>query len=149
MTHSLDNRAFDFYVNLGLGRSYQAVGDQFGVTKRTVVRTANREKWQERLEAIEQKAREVIDDRLATELQEMQVRHIKLLRAMGSRAAKAVAELPLNTGMEGIRAAETVIKLERLLAGEPGEATALTVARVTKDEVARLITTKPEAEDEW
>jgi hypothetical protein len=149
MSRKLDNTAFDFYVGLGLGRSYKQVGEHFGANKRTVVRTAIRENWQERLEAIEQKSREAIDERLATELQEMQVRHLKLLRAMGSRAAKAVAELPLNTGMEGIRAAETVIKLERLLAGEPGEATALTVARVTKDEVAKLITTQPEEADEW
>jgi hypothetical protein len=76
----------------------------------------------------------------------MNLRHRKMLLAMGARAAAAIQAHPLDSGMDGIRAAEAVIKLERLLLDKPGESTALTVEQVTRDEMSRLLTEK---EDDW
>jgi hypothetical protein len=51
--------------------------------------------------------------------------------------------------MEGIRAAETVIKLERLLAGEPNQRSAVTVEQVTRQEIDRLLAVRaPEPEED-
>ena len=43
--------AFDFYFSLGPPRSYQAVANKYGVTKRAVTNLAGREDWQRRLAA--------------------------------------------------------------------------------------------------
>lgn len=142
-TGKLPQDAFPYYVGLGIDRSYKAVAERFGVTKRTVTRTAAREGWMERLAEIERKARETIDEKLTHDVEEMNARHRKILRAMGSRAARALADYPLNTGMEGIRAAEIAIKLERLLAGEPSDRNEVTIEQVTRDEIGRLLTVRP------
>jgi len=136
--------AFGYYVALGPARSYQAVADHFGVAKRTVVREAARDGWPARLQTIELKARESTDKKLADDLSEMETRHRRMLRAMASRAAKGLSELPITNGMQAIKAAEIVIKLERLLAGEPGENEGASVEQIIKREFALLMTTDDE-----
>ena len=49
MTAKIPPDAFDYYFGLGTGRSYQAVADRYGVTKRAVTNYATRERWRERL----------------------------------------------------------------------------------------------------
>ena len=131
--------AFALYVALGPERSYDQVSKHFNVAKRTVVRVAEREQWQARLEAIERKAREATDAKLSDELHDMSLRHRKLLLAMASRAATAIQTYPLENGMQGVKAAELVIKLERLIAGEPTESRAVSVEQVTRDEIGRFL----------
>ena len=138
--------AFTLYVALGPERSYEQVSKHFNVAKRTVVRVAEREQWQARLEAIERNAREATDTKLSNELHEMSLRHRKLLLAMASRAATAIQTFPLESGMEGIRAAELVIKLERLIAGEPTESRTISVEQVTRDEMSRFLIDEGEVE---
>jgi hypothetical protein len=70
-----------------------------------------------------------------------------MLRAMAGRAVKAIQEYPLTNGMEGIKAAEAVIKLERILAGEPSDHTQATIAELTKQEIRTLLTTRPVGTD--
>ncbi len=48
--------AFDFYFSPGPPRSYQAVADKYGVTKRAVTNLAGREDWQRRLAAQKQES---------------------------------------------------------------------------------------------
>lgn len=139
MKMGLPADAFDFYVSLGPGRSHQAVADRFAVNKRTVVRTADREKWAERLVKIEAEARDISDRQLAKDLGEMHLRHRKILTAMAGRAARALQEFPLTSGMEGIKAAALVIKLERLLAGEPTERTSLDLEQTIRREYETLM----------
>ncbi len=49
----IPDNAFDFYFGLGPSRSYQAVADEYGVTKRAVTKLATKERWQKRLEELE------------------------------------------------------------------------------------------------
>jgi hypothetical protein len=149
VTNKLPEDAFAFYVALGPARSYDTVAEHFKVHKRTVVRSAAREKWPERLAAIEKKTREIVDSKLAEDRSEMDLRHRKLLRAMASRVASALQQYALTTGAEAFKGAETVIKLERLLAGEPSETNSLIIERVTRDEMARFLTSEPESDSEW
>lgn len=143
----LPDEAFASYVNLGPGRSYQAIANEYGVHKRTVVRTAEREGWATRLGAIEQKAREAVDAQLVGELQERKLRQRKLVLAVASRAAKAISEFPLKSGIEGIRAAELAIKLERLLDGEATENTSLDIEQVIRKECQELLSVEETADD--
>jgi hypothetical protein len=132
MIKALPPEAFAYYVGLGAGRSHQAVADHFEVHKRTVLREAERSKWNARLEAIEQEAREATDAELKKDMTAMHLRHRKMLGAMASRSARALQEFPLTNGMEGIKAAMMVIKLERLLSGEPTSRPSLEVEQLIR-----------------
>ena len=57
---------------------------------------------------------------------------------MNMRAVEALRSYPLTNGMEAMRAAEMVIKLERLIHGEPTERNAVSVEELIKREYAEL-----------
>ena len=142
--------AFAFWVLLGEDRTYAQVAAKYEVSQRAVVKAAARERWAERLAEVEKAAREQADRKLAEGRAEMLMRHRRMLQAMAARAIKAISEYPLTSGMEGMRAAEMVIKLERLVAGEASERTEHTVASVTRQEIDRLVVVEepPGAETE-
>ena len=146
MTNRIPPEAFTYYVSLGLERTYDLVAEKYGVSNRAVTKAAARENWTPRLAQIEAEAQATMDKKMTDEIAEMGMRHRKMLRAIAGRAAKALSDYPLMSGMEGVRAAETAIKLERLLAGEPSERTAMTVASTTRDEMQRFL--KPAAESD-
>ncbi len=135
--------AFTYYCALGDGRSHQAVADHFGTTKRAVTKRAVREDWAARLEKIEAEARRTVDAKIAGDLAEMHLRHRKMLTAMAARAATALRDYPLEDGMDGIKAAGLVIKLERLLAGEPTDRSAVDIEAITKREIRELLILQP------
>ena len=145
--HKLGDEAFTYYVSLGAERGYQAVAEHFKVSKRTVVTTAKRDNWAERLAKIEREARTNADLKLQESVEAMNLRHSKMLRAMAARAAKGLQEFPITSGMDAIKAAEMVIKLERVMAGEPGDRTELDIKEVTKREIQTLLTTRPVGAD--
>lgn len=139
MSQKIPSDAFEQYVAMGAERSYQALADRLGVTKRAVSKRAKAEDWTKRLERIERLARERADEKLVEHLEDMRVRHLKTLRAMNARALAALQAFPLTSGMEAIRAAELAIKLERLIAGEPTERQAVTVEETIKREYDRWL----------
>ena len=143
----LTEDAFGYWVSLGAGGRYQDVADHYKVSKRTVVAEAKRDNWVERRAKIDRDAQVNADLKLQETVEAMKVRHSKMLRAMATRAAKGLQEFPLTTGMEAIKAAEMVIKLERLLAGEPGDRTELDIKEVTRREIQTLLTTRPVGAD--
>lgn len=140
--------AFEHYVSLGNGRSYDQVATHFNVTKRAVTKAAARERWSERLAKIERDAQTRVDEKLTESLEQMHLRHTKMLRAMASRAVKALQEYPLESGMEGLRAAEAVIKLERLVAGEVTERGASSVEVLIRNEYDQIMRPVGEASSE-
>jgi len=139
MSKKIPSDAFDYYVALGSDRSYQAVANHFGVSKRGIAKRALADQWPERLAAIEQEVRDNCDAKLAETLAQMKARHLKTLRAIQGRALSALKQFPLNSGMEAVRASEMAIKLERLIAGEASDRTELTIEEVTKQEMARWL----------
>ncbi|MBK7877802.1 MAG: hypothetical protein IPJ77_19140 [Planctomycetes bacterium] len=143
MNKRLPADAFHYFVALGPQRTHQAVATKFSVHRRTVVRTAERENWSERLAAIEVEARKTVDAQIVGDLAEMHLRHRKMLTAMAMRAAKAIQEFPLETGMDGVKTAAMVIKLERLLAGEPTDRSAVDIEAITKREIRELLILTP------
>jgi hypothetical protein len=139
--------AFALYVALGPeGRSYDAVAKHYGLTKKTITRAAVRERWQERLEALERKAQEETDAKLASTIHEANMRHRKLLLAVAARAAQALQQYELKSAMEAVRAAEVAVKLERLMLGESTESKSISVEQTSRDELARLLVAEDEVE---
>lgn len=149
MSHKLPDDAFGLYVALGAGRSYQAVADHYKVARRTVIRAASRDNWVARLEDVERRAREGVDAKLAGDLEAVSLRHRKLLIAIASRAARAIQEYPLTSGMDGIRAAALVIKLERLLASDAPQQQVVDVEAIIKREQETWLVSGGTASDDW
>lgn len=148
MSARVPDGAFEVYVRLGEDRSYQTVADHFKVSKRAIQNVADRERWVDRLKAIEKEAQGRIDATLVDDVEQMKLRHSKMLRAITSRAAKAIQDFPLTSGMEGIRAAELAIKLERLLAGQPSDRTAVSIEDVIRTEYEKIMTAPEAAHDD-
>ncbi len=140
--------AFEYYVSLGEDRSYRAVAQHFGFTKRAIQNCAHREDWVRRLERIEQESRERTNKRLGESLDDIRQRHLKTLRAMNGRALEALKTDPINSCMDAIRAAEAVIKLERLIVGEPTDRSAVTIEDTIKREYERWMDNDDEPEEE-
>jgi hypothetical protein len=150
-TRKIPDDAFALYVAMGHERSHQALADKLGVSKRAITERASEERWAERLEAIEAEVQARIEEKLKDELEESQLRYRKLLRGIESRAAQAIAEKPLRTCLEGVRALELAMKMQMLLAGQPSQRTELVVAATTKAEIDRLLERKDEvtSDDDW
>jgi len=108
-------------MSLGAERSYAAVATKYDVSKRAVTRRAVDEQWQQRAVEMEEQARKKADEKLQETLEEMHVRHLKLLRVIQSKALEALRHLPLSKAMEAVRALELCIREERATRGETNE----------------------------
>ena len=148
MASKLPQDAFELYVSLGDDRSYQAVADHFGVTKRAVTNRAKRDNWQPRVAEIETKARRGAEQRLVETREDMNVRHIKSLRVVQARALEALRNMPLESAMEAVRALDIGIRQERLIRGEPSERTAIQVEDVIRREYSRWMIAENGDEEE-
>jgi hypothetical protein len=135
--------AFTYYASLGPQRSYQAVATHYSVSKRAVTAMANREKWQERLVEIEKKARDKADEKVLESLEEMNVRHLKVLRFIQNKSIEALRSMPIESAMDAVRAFGLTLDKERTIRGEPSDHSQVDIAQVTRDEMRRLLTTDP------
>lgn len=140
MNRKLPVDAFDFYYALGPSRSYKAVAEKFGVNKRSVTALALREQWQSRIVELERRAREKSDTRVIETIEEMQTRHLKTLSAVYAKALETLKRLPIDTGMQAVKAIEMVIRQERVIRGEPSDRNAVDVEQLIKREYALLMT---------
>lgn len=140
--------AFEYYVALGPDRSYQAVGDHYGITKRAVTDRASRDRWQERLQRIEDEARQRSDERIVESLEQMNERHLKTLQVIQRKALETLRSMGLNSAMEAVRALDICIQKERLIRGEPSDRTAFTVEHAIRQEYQRWLLVNDVEQDE-
>jgi hypothetical protein len=144
-----DDAAFAFYVGMGIKRSYHAVARQFKVTPRAIRKASKRGDWMARLARIEQEAQEQSDRKLAESRAQVRDRHLKMLRAVSSRAIEALQIHRLDDAMEAVKAVEMVVKMERMILGEPNERIGFSVEEVTRRELETFLTMSdaPETDD--
>lgn len=107
--------AFDQFVAMGSSATYAAFARKMGVSKRSIVRHASAERWQERLRDIEQQARDRADRKLAEGLEAINARHLKTLRAIQHKALTGLQSLPMKSGMDCVRALTAAINAERVV----------------------------------
>jgi hypothetical protein len=144
MKRKIPSDAFEQYVAMGTGRGYQPLAERFGVSKRSIVTVAKKEKWQERLAGIERQAQVKMDARVAETLEAMKTRHLKTLQAVHGRALEALRAMPLDNAMDAIRAIDIVLKQERLIRGADSEdAAGRTIEEITRRELQTLLRTSP------
>src|SRR5688572_10432419 len=134
MNKRIPEGAFDYYVGLGENRSYEAVAQQFGVSKRAITKLAARAEWPTRLERIEREAREKSAKRLVETLDEMNQRHLRITKAVQARALEALKSMSLDTAMDAVRALDISIKQERLIRGEPTDRSETSIAETVERE---------------
>ena len=139
MFRRLPPDAFAYYLGLGVTRSYQAVADHFDVTKTAVANLAEREGWPERLRKAEQRVAEAAAKKAEETLAEMDLRHLRSLRAIQGKALEALRDRTLDSAMDAVRALELAIRQERVIRGEPGERAAFEVGDVIQREYERWL----------
>jgi hypothetical protein len=139
MSSRLSADAFEFYVSLGPERSYAAVAEKYGVSKRAVTAFATKESWQRRIGEIERKARVSADAKAVESLEDMKLRHLRSLKVIQGKALEVLRNMSLKSAMDAVRALDLAIKQERLIHGEPSERTALSIEEVVRDEHRRWI----------
>ena len=139
MRRKIPSNAFEVYFSLGEGRSYRTVAERFSVSKQAITKLAAKERWQERIQEIEERSRDESDREAVESLSKMNERHLKMLKVVQGKALESLRTMPLATAMEAVRALEMTIKNERLIRGEPSERTALSVEEVTQREIRRWL----------
>lgn len=139
MNKRIPEGAFDYYVGLGENRSYEAVAQQFGVSKRAITKLAARAEWPTRLERIEREAREKSAKRLVETLDEMNQRHLRITKAVQARALEALKSMSLDTAMDAVRALDISIKQERLIRGEPTDRSETNIPDLVERESKRWL----------
>ena len=138
MSRKIPPEAFHFYAEMGVERSYQAVADQYGVSKVAVVKRAKKENWQARLRELEGRAREEADKKAVDSLEVVHARQLKASRYLQARAVEAMTGLPPEKAIKAASALNIGWKHELLLLGEPTERQA-NVEEITKREMARWL----------
>ena len=123
MNKKIPADAFSYYFSLGPGRSYEAVAEKYGATKRGVADHAKRERWSQRIDELEQRARAQAEEQALESVAEMNLRHIREARFLQSK------------GLEGLRSGRpellsacgklvaSGLTLERLIRGQATERT--------------------------
>ncbi len=122
--------AFALYVVLGDGRSYQAVADHYGVSKRAVTMRAAEEDWQNRLADIEQTTRagaetNAVEELAATKADQLHQQgelHAAIREVATPQRMKAVVAAMIKKAVkkEDVQAARLL--LDRVLGKPRGEA---------------------------
>ena len=131
--------AFALYVGLGESRSYTAICQKYGVSKRAVVALAQRHHWPERLREIEEEAARRLRESQVVSIVEARERHLKALKIMQAKALTGLREKSVRSVGEAARTLEAAIKLERLILGESTSNTNVSVEERQQREVDQLL----------
>lgn len=139
MRSKLPQDAFAHYISLGPGRSYAKVAEFFHVDKKTVVKRAKAEQWQEKVAEIEAQALRNTQQKAGNTLEEMNERHLKVLRAVLGRALEALRATPLRSAADAVRAIDMCVKHERAILGDPEDQSSQDVEQIIRREYDRWL----------
>lgn len=110
--------AFALYYELGAERSYRKLAEELGCDITSVSRAASRDGWQDRLAAIEEKARASLDGRYVRDRAERVAATLRLIDTARDRFVRQLAYADFRlTGADMVG----LIKLEQLLEGQATE----------------------------
>ena len=137
---------FDYYYGLGPGRSYQAVAEHYGVTKRAVCKLAAKEQWQQRIVEMETRVRENVTKKTEETLEQTLERHLMQLKIVQKKALEALRSMPLGTAMEAVRSLDLCMKQERTLLEDPSSGGENSVEAIIKREYETWLEPVPQEE---
>lgn len=139
--------AFQCYLSLGPGRSYDLVAEKLGASPRGIRKCAAKHRWGQRLAKIEADAVERTNKEFAESKTETRERHLKMLKVIETQGLLALQKFPIDSGFAGVKAVEAAIKLERLILGEPSAHVGVTIQETTRREIETFIARVDEPED--
>ena len=113
--------SFNYYFALGEGRTYESMAAHFGCSKRAVTKRARRERWRERLEEIQRKARLSAEKKALETAQEMMARHLRALKILQGRALERLRSATPESATAAARILLDSLREERTLCAEPGQ----------------------------
>jgi hypothetical protein len=157
MAKKIPPDAFDFYFALGPSRSYKAVAEKYGASKRAVVGVAKRENWQKRLLEVETKAREAGDKKKVESLHAAKEYHLQALRLVLGKGIEGLHQMAIRTPRDAIAAIGLAVREIRVELGEPSDRTAVSIEDTIRreydrwlvhDEAASDLDTKEEVDDD-
>jgi hypothetical protein len=102
-----------------------------------VTATAVREKWKDAVEQADSRVREKASEQYVETLEQMNDRHLKVLKFIEARAIEAIKSHPLESAMDAVRAYTMAAEKERLIRGEPSER--INIMELVKQETADLL----------
>ncbi len=137
MAKKIPSDAFEVYFAQGTARSYQALADKYGVTKKAITLMAKRERWQQRIAELESKAREESAKKITNSLADRTERNLTELRFIKAKAIDALKRLPLESAIDAVRAYQSSLREERVILGEPTDRTAISIEDTIKREYER------------
>lgn len=118
MKAKLGEDAFQLFASLpAKDRSYAEVAKRLGVCRGTVARTARREGWVTRLEAIQKKARERVDQEIEAQFAEINARHLKVARFLIGKGIDSLQGVKIAKPRDAAEIVEIGLKLEREVSG--------------------------------
>lgn len=147
MTRKLPSDAFEFYLGLGVGRSYRAVAKQFDCSKVAVTNKARKEGWQARLTELERVARIQFEREACSELKTVKERQLKAARALQGKAIEALRDLPPERAIKAASALNIGWKHELALLGESNDRGSR-VEEISRREVRELLQVEDESEND-
>ena len=139
MNRRIPPDAFSFYYSLGPTRTYQMVAEEYGVSKQAVAKLAAKDGWQECVRDIDRKAAKRAEDQLVETVEQMNIRHLKMLKLIQGRALEALKTMPLGTAMDAVRSLDLAMRQERLVRGESTDRSELSIEEVTRQEIQTLL----------
>ena len=141
----LPMESFEMYISMGIDRSYQAIADHYKVTKVAVTNRARRDKWQDRLAAMEDQVRREFEEAARSEMKAVRDRQLQAARALQGKALEVLRDLPPERAIKAGPSLKIGWAHELLLLGEPTVRNA-SVEEITRNEVRELLT---ESDDDW
>lgn len=106
---------------MGPGRSYERLAIAIGASLGGVAERAKADNWSERLARIEAETNARIDKALVTSLVSARKQHLAIIEQLSRKALKFATDFDPENFEEARKAAETAIKLHRLVSGESTE----------------------------
>lgn len=113
MSNRIPHDAFQRYIDMGASRSYQALADALGVSKRAVTKRAKRDGWRKRLLDLQTEARLGGEDRVVADLRAMNRRHLELAHAMQRHGVALLLGGDAGSRVEALRSIRHGVDLER------------------------------------
>lgn len=111
----IPDNAFALYARMGETRSHRRIAVEFGVTKRAVTKCAKRERWRERLQAIEAASRFAEDHEHARAIAESVVILRRAIIDFVPRVIEWLEKRPCRSALERGQEARLVLAFARYL----------------------------------
>ena len=113
-----------------------------------ITKLASKEQWQRKVEELEARARERTEEKAVENVEQMNTRHLKAMKIVQAKALEALRSMPLTSAMDAVRALDLAVKQERVVRGEPGDRTAISIEDTIRKEYEHWMTAELREDDD-